>query len=359
MYWTFHVLQLAKVHDKVPKSIKKYYEVLLHTTKYVKVLQCITKFYKALRSTTPYCKVLQGTVLFGRQNGWRQAHTKSSVWASHWLVAQHAFYRQILSLAYRFSSTWNFGPRPGTNCTIYHTMYKHIQMTNNTSFWVPRMLGPWPVAAQDQEQLSKTHGAARGFTNERCNFFWKIALHLLTLGSIHRPNGQMICRAVSTGLILEHALLWGVQKILNVQAFLPDLEVQVLFHGVLFANPASRLVDSCLNIHASAEVGFVQVIWANAGCMKLKQSCFPKRCWNCPNKLLFNRSILSKSVFLFISLWPNAGLIGQHPLVAPEFLGHLGGDWMGRLAVPLNRNVFPCKNLQCSTSASESRNLFF
>ena len=58
------MLQMAKVHDKVPKSIKKYYEVLLHTTKYVKVLQCITKFYKALRSTTPYCKVLQGTSTF-------------------------------------------------------------------------------------------------------------------------------------------------------------------------------------------------------------------------------------------------------------------------------------------------------
>jgi len=343
-------------YQKVSKSITKYFSILQSTSKYYNVLQSFTKHCAVPLRTAKYYKVQYFSVdrtaedrrtpkvRFEHRTGW---------WPST------AFYRQILSLAYRFSSTWNFGPRPGTNCTIYHTMYKHIQMTNNTSFWVPRMLGPWPVAAQDQEQLSKTHGAARGSTNERCNFFWKIALHLLTLGSIHRSNGQMICRAVSTGLILEHALLWGVQKILNVQAFLPDLEVQVLFHGVLFANPASRLVDSCLNIHASAEVGFVQVIWANAGCMKLKQSCFPKRCWNCPNKLLFNRCILSKSVFLFISLWPNAGLIGQHPLVAPEFLGHLGGDWMGRLAVPLNRNVFPCKNLQCSTSASESRNLFF
>lgn len=169
---------------------------------YYKVLQSIAQYHSVLQSTTRYFSVDRTAedrrtpkVRFDHRTGW---------WPSTHSIGK------FFHLAYRFSSTWNFGPRPGTTCTIYHTMYKHIQMINNTSFWVPRMLGPWPVAAQDQEQLSKTHGAARRFTNERCNFFWKIALHLLTLGSIHRPNGQMICRAVSTGLILEHALLWGV-----------------------------------------------------------------------------------------------------------------------------------------------------
>ena len=44
-------------------------------------------------------------------NGWRLVRTKTSVWASHWLVSLRTFYRQILSLAYSCFPFWNFSPR--------------------------------------------------------------------------------------------------------------------------------------------------------------------------------------------------------------------------------------------------------
>ena len=64
MYWKFHVLQLAKVHDvvpwafasrklKVPLPAAKYYEEPLSTTRYYSVLQSTTMFFAVLQSTTP------------------------------------------------------------------------------------------------------------------------------------------------------------------------------------------------------------------------------------------------------------------------------------------------------------------
>ncbi len=56
-----------------------------------------------------------------RRKGWRLARTKNLVWASHWLVALRAFYRQILSLAYRLGFfPWNFLlPGRGTAGILY------------------------------------------------------------------------------------------------------------------------------------------------------------------------------------------------------------------------------------------------
>ena len=53
----------------------------------------------------------------GTAEGWRTQ--KNSVWASHWLVSQRAFYRQTLSIADRFFPTSNFCPaRPGSTGMI-------------------------------------------------------------------------------------------------------------------------------------------------------------------------------------------------------------------------------------------------
>ena len=46
-----------------------------------------------------------------RPNARRLVHTKTSVWASHWLVPLRTFYRQILSLVHSFFPFWNFRPR--------------------------------------------------------------------------------------------------------------------------------------------------------------------------------------------------------------------------------------------------------
>ena len=58
---------------------------------------------------------------------------KNSVWASHWLVALRAFYRQTLSLAYRFFPPWNFRPRQARVLLVYSVIYCSITKPRTNS----------------------------------------------------------------------------------------------------------------------------------------------------------------------------------------------------------------------------------
>ena len=80
-------------------------------------------------------------------NGWRLVHSNNSVWASQSLVTLCTFYRQILSLTYRFSS-WKLPP-PACPALLVHIMiiiYYHIpslKLTVRTWKWMVGILDGW------------------------------------------------------------------------------------------------------------------------------------------------------------------------------------------------------------------------
>ena len=66
-------------------------------------------------------------------NSRRLVHSKEMVWASRWSVALRAFYRQILSLTYRFFSLKLPPPAcPGTT-GIFYTHFDTISLKEKTN----------------------------------------------------------------------------------------------------------------------------------------------------------------------------------------------------------------------------------
>ena len=87
---------------------------------------------------------LQSTETSPPWNGRRLVHSKEMVWASRWSVALRAFYRQILSLTYRFF-LWNFRPRLVRALLVY-----------KLGIWTCNLqwMGPQVTCAHQKEPLA-------------------------------------------------------------------------------------------------------------------------------------------------------------------------------------------------------------